>query len=688
MNINILLPYKEQFDSLNSGAVSILVKDQIKYSKYKDNIKVFGIGHSKLKNFISLPKSKYLRNFSYVRNFANLINDKQSLIEIHNRPQYFNYLHKKLKDNKYVLYFHNNPLELNGSKSIDERKYILKNNKIVIFLSEWIKNKFFTDIDPNSYFNFKVIYPGSSKLKKLPNKKNIIFFSGKLNSAKGYDLFCEATKIFLKKNPSWKIIAAGSESRRKIPVYKHVHELGQIKHSEVLNYIKKSKITVAPSMWDEPLGRLPIESASMGSVCVSSSCGGLIESNKYGFIIKNIDINKIYKALIKLSNHKTYQKYQKQAFNNFPIFSIDKIREIDLIRSSLIEQNYSSNKTLKILHISNFNDNANGRLFYSTQRKINNGFAKIKCDILPFDEKLFLRNNLSFFKKKELNKKILQLVFNYSPDLIILGHIDTIEESTFIEIKKYNSKIKIIRIYIDSISKEFIKQNNKILLNNINHIDQVFITSKPNKFLNKYNNKFSFIPNMTDKNIDTLKNFNNESYEYDLFFALSHGQNRGKFKIGVTDERDLFLKKLYNKTCFLKKYFISTDFNTPLWGNNYYRILSKCQMALNLSRGHYQDFYSSDRIASLFGNGLLVFLEKKTKFDKFFSKNEAVFFKNIDELVKKLKYFKNNKAKSRLIAKNGYNKYRKYFSSDVVCSYILKKINLIKTKKKFIWENI
>ena len=688
MNINILLPYKEQYDSSKSGAVSILVKDQIKYSKYKKNIKVFGIGHSKLKNFISLPKSKYLRNYSYVRNFANLINDKQSIIEIHNRPQYFNYLHRKLKDNKYILYFHNNPLELNGSKSINERKYILENNKIVIFLSNWIKNKFFTDINPNNYSNFKVIYPGSNKLEKLPNKKNIIFFSGKLNSSKGYNLFCDATKIFLKKNPTWKIIAAGSESRRTIPVYKHVHELGQIDHSKVLNYIKKSKITVAPSIWEEPLGRLPIESASMGSVCVSSSYGGLIESNKNGFIIKNIDTNKIYKALIKLSNHKTYQKYQKQAFNNFSFLNRDKIHEIDLIRSSLIEQNNSSNKTLKILHISNFNDNANGRLFYSTQRKINNGFTKIKCDILPFDEKLFLRNSVSFFKKKELNKKVLQIVLNYSPDIIILGHVDTLEESTLIEIKKYNSKIKIIRIYIDSISKEFIKQNNKILLNNINHIDQVFITSKPNKFLSNYNNKFSFIPNMTDKNIDTLKNFNNKSHEYDLFFALSHGQNRGKFKISVKDERDFFLKDLQSKTNFLKKYFIYSNHNTPLWGNNYYKVLSQCKMALNLSRGNYQDFYSSDRIASLFGNGLLVFLEKKTKFDKFFSKNEAVFFKNIDELVKKLKYFKNHEAKSRMIAKNGYNKYHKYFSSEEVCRYILKKINLIKTKKKFIWENI
>ncbi len=464
--------------------------------------------------------------------------------------------------------------------------------------------------------------------------------------------------------------------------------MGQITHQRVLDYIKKSKITVAPSVWDEPLGRLPIESSAQGSVCITSSNGGLIESNKNGFILNNIDSNKIYKALIKLTNHKTYKKYQNQAFKNFSFFTSTHVYEVDNIRSTIINQTKAATKNLRILHISNFNDNVNGRLYYSTQRKINYGFSKINCDILPFDEKLFLRNSLAFFKKKELNKKVLNLVLNYSPDIILLGHVDTIHESTFIQIRKFKPNIKIIRVYIDSISREFIKQNNKILFDNIKYIDQVFITSKPNKFLNKYKDKFSFIPNMTEKNIETLKNFNNRSYEYDLFFALSHGQNRGKFKIGVSDERDVFLKKLYNKTNFLKKYFISTNYNSPQWGNNYYKILSKCKMALNISRGCYQDYYSSDRIASLFGNGLLVFLDKKTKFQKFFSKNEAVFFKNMNELIKKLKYYNNNKVKCRMVAKNGYIKYHKNFSSREVCSYILKKINLRKSKKKYIWENI
>ena len=40
-------------------------------------------------------------------------------------------------------------------------------------------------------------------------------------------------------------------------------------------------------------------------------------------------------------------------------------------------------------------------------------------------------------------------------------------------------------------------------------------------------------------------------------------------------------------------------------------------MGLNLSRGNLPKYYSSDRIAQLMGNGLLTFIDEKTKFDDF-----------------------------------------------------------------------
>ena len=329
---------------------------------------------------------------------------------------------------------------------------------------------------------------------------------------------------------------------------------------------------------------MPIESAALGSVCISSSNAGLTESNQYGITINNINPTKIDNVLVTLSSNKIYNKFQRKIFKNFSLTNKNHSVKMDELRSFFF-QNNNINNNLKILHISNFNDNANARLFYSTQRKLNYGFAKLNHNILTFDERLFLRNSMHPLKNLHLNNKIIEITKNFLPDLVIIGHSNSIEKKTLIRLKEINPNLKIVRIYIDSISKEFYKQNAEILLNNIHYIDHIFITSKPNHYLNKFKSKISYLPNFTDKSIDYLKNFNNEKFEYDLFFALSHGQNRGTFKPGIVDERDLFINKLNSKTNFLKKYFIATNFNNPAWGAEYYDLLSKSKMALNLSRG-------------------------------------------------------------------------------------------------------
>ena len=696
MKINILLPYKEEYLNQNAGAVSILVSEQLKFSKFKKDIRIFGISRNsklKIKNFIVLKQSKFFRNFNYVKEFSILIGEKKSLIELHNRPAYFNYLKKKLPYNKYFLFFHNDPTELDGSKSIKERQYIYENCDKIIFLSNWIKDRFFYGLKIFKTDNFLVFYPGADKVKKIPKKENIIVFIGKLNSAKGYDIFCEATRKFIKKNKKWKVISAGFEARRNLPNYSHVKELGQIDHFKVNQLLKVAKISIAPSRWNEPLGRLPIESASKACVCISSNTGGLLESNKNGIIV-NSDINEVFKNLNKLANDsKFYNKLQKKIFSNFSYLLKTQNKIIDNLRSSLINkrqilQKKFNKKKYKILHISNFNENSDGRLFYSTPRKINLGFIKLGHNLLSLDERDYLRKNLSLFGVHNLNEKILNIVNNFCPDLILVGHTNRISESTLKKIKIISPNIKIARLYIDSISKEFFKQNSKTLLNNINYFNKIFLTSKPNKFLKRYINKFSFIPNPVDSSVENLQNFKNDVYEYDLFFALSHGQNRVGFKVGKTDERDSFISYLDKKIFNIKKFFISSEFNTPKWGSEFYYYLSKSKMALNISRGSYQNLYSSDRIASLMGNGLLVFINKKTGFQKIFSNKEAVFFKNNNDLVKNILYYNSNIKKSKEIAKKGYLKYHKHFSSEKVCDFILNKSGLESKYKKFYWEKI
>ena len=61
-------------------------------------------------------------------------------------------------------------------------------------------------------------------------------------------------------------------------------------------------------------------------------------------------------------------------------------------------------------------------------------------------------------------------------------------------------------------------------------------------------------------------------------------------------------------------------------------------MGLNLSRTNSVKYYSSNRISSLIGNGLMTFIDEKTQLRDFFDDNEIVFYKGIEDLSKKLSF--------------------------------------------------
>ena len=690
MNIAILLPLKEKYTKVGAGAVSILVNTHLPKSKYKKTTNVYGSKVNKpldTKSFKPLDSNKnFFRNSSYVNSFVKKILPNTDIIELHNRPKYFFYLKKKFPDKKFLLFFHNNPLDLKGSVKLSDRKLLYENVDSLVFLSVWMKDQFFRDLKITNTKKINIFYPGIESVKKFPVKKNIILFVGKLNRAKGYDIYTDAVSKFLKNHKTWKGIAVGSEPRREIQKNKDIVELGEISNKEVLQLISKSKITVACSRWDEPLGRLPIESAARGSFPIVSNRGGLIETLTEVFsILKNNNSDELLKKITFLAkNSKKLTLMQKNIFKKFN-YSLEKTsKKIDNIRASLFEKKVAVNKkNLKILHIASFNQSSNGNLYYSTANKFNIGFTKLGHFVHTIDDKFFLKSNIGN-TIYSLNEKIINNVINFAPDLIILGHTNKINELTLKKIKILLPDLKICRWYIDSISPEFFKNNSKILLNNINHIDKIFITSLPNKILSKFKNKFYFIPNPVDSSIENKKNFLNNNVHYDLFFSLSHGQHRGVLKSGKTDERDDFIDVLHSSLHQIKKYFISSNVNSPKWGSDFFYYLSNSRMGLNISRGQYQELYSSDRIASLIGNGLLTFMDQKTNYNKFFTNKEIIFYKNKNDLINKIIFFKKNDHLAKKYARSAHQKYHKYFNSKEVCSYILSECNLIK-RKNFYW---
>ena len=141
MKISIILPYKENFSSDYAGAVSLLLRDTVKLSKYRSNIKIFGNTEFKRdllkKNYINLPinKSFFQSNSKvYLNQFEKYeINEPSQIIEIHNRPLYVNKIFKINKN--IVLFFHNDPLSMKGSISLKDRIRLLSITKKIIFIS-------------------------------------------------------------------------------------------------------------------------------------------------------------------------------------------------------------------------------------------------------------------------------------------------------------------------------------------------------------------------------------------------------------------------------------------------------------------------------------------------------------------------------------------------------------------------
>ena len=224
MKISILLPYKENFSPEYPGAVSIFINSVTKLSKFKNDVTVYGNTNYKDKfplKYINIPlEKKFLSSQSseYVKKFVQLEKKNQSkIIEIHNRPFYINFLSDLKSD--LVLYFHNDPLSMNGSKKIKERLKILNLCSKIIFNSEWSKKRFLNKLGKfyEKSSKLEVIHQSIDKEKVDLNKKeNLITFVGKLNTAKGYDLFCQAITKILDKHKNWKSLVVGDEAREKL----------------------------------------------------------------------------------------------------------------------------------------------------------------------------------------------------------------------------------------------------------------------------------------------------------------------------------------------------------------------------------------------------------------------------------------------------------------------------------------
>ncbi len=690
MKIASILPYKENYTQKGAGAVALWISDFIRDSEYKKNTYVIGSTKNKnylTKNYINIDNINSKLN-STTKEYSNKIIKKIKdlnfdILELHNRPIMVKEFFGKL-NSKIILYFHNDPTTMKGAKSIDERIYLLKNVDKIIFISKWVKKRFFKNLPNVSDNKTQVIYHSIDPIKKNIKKNKQIIFVGKLNESKGYDLYCKSMFKILNQYNDWRAISIGEEKRfQNFPTHRRHFNLGQIPHNKVLDYLSRSEIAIIPSRWEEPFGRTALEASSRGCATIISNTGGLPETTDYAIKLKKLNTKNIENEIIKLiRNDKSRKRIQIKSKNFVQHKLKENSQKIDLMRNSLFpfrKININSNK-LRIINIYNLAQKLNHRIYnLSLGKKFTNGFIRNGHDVIEISDRDYVRQNkginiLSF--KDKFHNYLIETFKNYNPDLIIFGHSDNINHDILSDFRSINKKIIISQWNEDPLMKNLSDTSENInkLKKFFSIVDHSFITTNPSvlKPSKRFNKNIHFFMTPVDKNIECFDVFKLKP-ENDIFYAMSHGVNRATLKQGKTDKRVIFLEKLIKKMDGIKYDFYGIGKQEPVWGNEFYKSLLNSKMALNLSRGEPTKHYSSNRIASLMGNGLLVFIDKKVKMNNFFNSNEIVSYDHIDDLAEKIKFYKKNDKSRIRIAKRGKEKYFKLFNEVKISKYIIDK---------------
>ena len=157
---------------------------------------------------------------------------------------------------------------------------------------------------------------------------------------------------------------------------------GFINHDEILKLYEKSSIAVVCSRWEEPFGRTSLEASSRGCAVIVSNKGGLSETVTNAVKLRELNQRELYKEINNLINKKkTRINLQKLSYKNFFLDHKYISNITDSYRSDILSELSVNKKNLKIVHLTK-NHRYDGRLFYNTSKRLNNGLISLNHALL------------------------------------------------------------------------------------------------------------------------------------------------------------------------------------------------------------------------------------------------------------------------------------------------------------------
>ena len=335
---------------------------------------------------------------------------------------------------------------------------------------------------------------------------------------------------------------------------------------------------------------------------------------------------------------------------------------------------------MKIIQIGHYQLRRIGEARVRNEHKFHYGFIRNGHDTLHVSDRdlsaFYSPLGIRKLGNKRLNRKLIEGCERFQPDMLMIGHCDSIENKTLLEIKHLLPSVKMAYRNFDAL---YLPRTSERIIARQNIVDHIFV-SIAGKQIEQYataKTKISFIPNPVDRAIESMDNSQKVHFDRDLLFCGNGKPADPRFEIVQ------YVKEQLPRIQFDTYGAIG---NPAVWGTAYEKVLAGTKMALNLNRTEGEYLSSSTRLAQLIGNGILTFVNEKNGL-QLFLKDRAVFFKDQEDLVKKIQQINDDDDLRIAISSAGRVFYHEHFSSEKITQYVVESTLELPFSQDYIWHD-
>lgn len=332
---------------------------------------------------------------------------------------------------------------------------------------------------------------------------------------------------------------------------------------------------------------------------------------------------------------------------------------------------------MRILSVADFNwmtgaerDSASLSLF-DICRKLSFAATRAGHLVVEFSDRAVARQG-AVLRIKELgagwaNRRFLQTVEEFRPDLIFLHFADGITNASLTQARRLSPGVIVADINIDPVDSP---KNRKRLARRQGVADALFVTTAEPTLAQYVGSRAfaAYLPNPVDRSVESGRVFEVERPPFDLLFPA--GDNRPRALGGAFFSPIDAATQLRSAVPNLRLSTPGVGGQAAARGVAYFDSLRSARIGWSLSR-RVAPLYASDRMAHFFGWGLVTAMDRRSGFDRFYAPGEAIFYDDLTDLAAGLRRLIVDDAQARAIARAGWVKTWALFESGRVLTYIL-----------------